>query len=71
MLRLKRNIYLIDSFVVYICTDGEFQIRWDGNSEKVSKGETVLLPAMIKEVILEPSGDARLLEVFINSDNIS
>ena len=38
---------------------------------KLSKGETVLLPAMIKEVILEPSGNAKLLEVFINSDNIS
>ena len=41
------------------------------HSEKVSKGETVLLPAMIKEVILEPSGEARVLEVFINSENIS
>ena len=68
---IKKEYHLIDSFVVYICTDGEFKIRWDGNSEKVSKGETVLLPAMIKEVMLEPSGDARLLEVFINSDNIS
>ena len=66
-----KEYYLIDSFVVYICTDGEFQIKWDGNSEKVSKGETVLLPAMIKEVILEPSGNAKLLEVFIDSDNIS
>ena len=68
---IKKEYHLIDSFVVYICTDGEFKIRWDGNSEKVSKGETVLLPAMIKEVILEPSGEAILLEVFINSDNIS
>ena len=66
-----KEYYLIDSFVVYICTDGEFQIKWDGNSEKVSKGETILLPAMIKEVILEPSGNAKLLEVFIDSDNIS
>lgn len=68
---IKKEYHLLDSFVVYICTDGEFQIRWDDNSEKVSKGETVLLPAMIKEVVLEPSGNARLLEVFINSDNIS
>ena len=60
---IKKEYHLIDSFVVYICVDGEFQIRWDGNSEKVTKGETVLLPAMIKEVILEPSVDARVLEV--------
>jgi len=60
-----KDYYDIDSFVVYICTNGEFTIRWDENSEIVSKGETVLLPAMIKNVILEPSGEAQLLEIFI------
>jgi len=66
---IKKEYYLNDSFVVYICTAGEFLIRWDENSEKVLKGETVLLPAMIKEVILEPVKETRLLEVFINSEN--
>jgi mannose-6-phosphate isomerase len=55
---------------VYICTDGEFQICWDDNKEKVVKGETVLLPAMIKEVTLKPLNEARLLEVYVNSGNI-
>jgi len=68
---VKKEYYLLDSFVVYICTEGDFQIRWDGNSENICKGDTILLPAMIKEVILEPSGDASILEVYINSDNIS
>jgi mannose-6-phosphate isomerase len=57
-----------DSFVVYICIEGEFLIRWDDNSEKVAKGETVLLPAMIKEVSLEPLGEAKLLEIYIDSE---
>lgn len=64
---IKKDYFLIDSFVVYICVDGEFLIRWDDNSEKVTKGDTVLLPAMIKEVDLEPCGDARLLEVYIEN----
>jgi mannose-6-phosphate isomerase len=68
---VKKDYYLLDSFVVYICVDGEFQLQWDGNSEKVAKGETVLLPAMISDVILNPSGSARLLEIFINTINIS
>jgi mannose-6-phosphate isomerase len=55
----------IDSFVLYICIDGEFEICWDGNKEPVRKGETVLLPAMIKEVTLKPDGKAKLLEVYI------
>jgi mannose-6-phosphate isomerase len=63
-----KEYFSIDSFVVYICVEGEFLIRWDDNSEKVTKGETVLLPAMIKEVILEPVGEARLLEIYIDSE---
>jgi mannose-6-phosphate isomerase len=55
---------------VYICIDGEFAINWDGRSEKVTKGETILLPAMIKEVVLEPLREASLLEIFINSEFI-
>ena len=66
---INKEYYFNDSFVVYICTEGEFLIRWDETSEKVSKGETVLLPAMIKEVILEPAGKACLLEIYINSEN--
>ncbi|MBK7133166.1 MAG: class I mannose-6-phosphate isomerase [Bacteroidales bacterium] len=60
-----REYYSIDSFVVYICTEGEFIIRWDGETETMVKGETVLLPAMIKEVVLEPVGEAQLLEVYV------
>jgi mannose-6-phosphate isomerase len=62
---LKKEYYFIDSFVVYICVEGEFTIRWDGETETVVKGETILLPAMIKEVVLEPSGETKLLEVYI------
>jgi mannose-6-phosphate isomerase len=66
--RIEKDYTLFDSFVIYICTEGEFMIRWEGNSEPVKKGETVLLPAMIKEVVLEPLIDSKTLEVFINTD---
>jgi mannose-6-phosphate isomerase len=66
---IDKEYLLIDSFVVYICLEGEFSICWDGNSEKVTNGETVLLPAMIKEVTLKPMKETRLLEVYINSEN--
>lgn len=67
---IDKEYHFIDSFVVYICIDGEFQICWDGNTEKVIKGETVLLPAMIKEVTLKPLNEARLLEVYVNTIDI-
>ena len=66
--RIEKDYNLIDSFVIYFCIDGEFMIRWDGNSEPVTKGETVLLPAMIKEVILEPLTESKLLEIFIKEN---
>lgn len=66
---LKKEYYSNDSFVVYICLEGEFNIKWDGESEKAVKGETILLPAQIKEVILEPAGEAKLLEIFIISED--
>jgi mannose-6-phosphate isomerase len=65
---ISKDYNLIDSFIIYMCIEGEFRIRWEGNSEPVIKGETILLPAMIKEVVLEPSPAARLLEIFINED---
>jgi len=65
---INKEYYFNDSFVVYICIEGEFLLCWDDNSEKVTKGETVLLPAMIKEVILKPAGQAKLLEIYVNSE---
>jgi mannose-6-phosphate isomerase len=64
---ISKDYHFIDSFVLYICTEGEFLIKWDNCSDKVSKGETILLPAMIKEVVLEPFNEAQILEIYINS----
>lgn len=66
---VRREYYLIDSFVIYICTEGEFVLRWEENHEHVKKGETILIPAMISELVLEPSGTAHILEVYIKEDN--
>ena len=66
--RIEKDYNLFDSFVIYICIRGEFMIRWDNSSEPVKKGETVLLPATIKDIILEPLTETRILEVFINTD---
>ncbi len=66
---VRKEYYSNDSFVVYICIEGEFSINWEENSEKVIKGETVLLPAMIKELTLVPAGEAKLLEVYVVTEN--
>jgi mannose-6-phosphate isomerase len=65
---VSKDYTLIDSFIIYICIEGGFKIKWEGNAEVVTKGETLLLPAMIKEVLLEPLNEARVLEVFVDED---
>jgi mannose-6-phosphate isomerase len=64
---IRKDYNIIDSFVIYICLEGEFTIHWDQGAEIVTKGETILLPAIITDVVLEPRPDAKLLEVFINT----
>lgn len=63
--QIQRDYNLLDSFVIYMCTEGSFRILWNNNSEVVRKGETVLLPAFLREIILKPEPFATLLEIYI------
>lgn len=56
----------LDSFVIYMCLNGKFKIKYrNGQFETVTKGETVLLPADLKNVEISPEVDSQLLEVYI------
>ena len=56
----------LDSFVIYICTSGACSINWNtADSVQISKGETVLLPAVLDHVRLTPTEPTELLEVFM------
>jgi mannose-6-phosphate isomerase len=60
------DYHALDSFVIYICIRGSFTIGYLNNqAEKVMTGETVLLPAEIKNVRLVPDPSAEILEVYI------
>ncbi len=58
-----RDYAPLDSFVIYICLDGSLELEYEGGTETVKKGETVLLPAEIDEVTLK--GQGKVLEVYI------
>ncbi len=62
---LSRDYYLLDSFVIYLCTQGSFEIEYSGGRMSVTKGETVLLPALLFEVTLHPAPQAELLEIYV------
>lgn len=59
----------LDSFVIYICVEGNLTLVHDGEEEKqvsLKKGEAVLVPAIIDRIDLIPSEKSKVLEVFIN-----
>jgi len=57
-----------DSFVIYMCVEGEACIKYgDSNEEKLVKGETVLIPANLKKYQLVSEEKSELLEVFIKN----
>ncbi len=63
---VEKDYNHLDSFVIYICLEGELQIVTDAYSELVQKGETILIPASIENVRLMPlSASVKLLEVYI------
>ncbi|MBU2912959.1 MULTISPECIES: type I phosphomannose isomerase catalytic subunit [Reichenbachiella] len=53
-----------DSFVIYMCVDGEGTVTANAHSVAIKKGETILLPAAIDEVQLSSTG-MELLEVTV------
>ncbi len=59
------DYFFVDSFVVYVCMEGACRIEYPGGEELLKKGETVLLPAAIKNLVLLPDGNCRLLETYV------
>lgn len=52
------------SFTVYMCVDGNFEIEIDGAKFQYRKGDTVLIPAALKNFMLD--GKASILEIYIS-----
>ncbi|MCM1035496.1 MAG: class I mannose-6-phosphate isomerase [Paludibacter sp.] len=63
---IERDYTLLDSFVVYMCVEGQCALHTEVGDVSLRKGETVLLPAIINDVRLIPSSpEVRLLEVYV------
>ena len=66
----ERDFPEIDSFVIYICVDGGCRIEYEDSGESVNLafGETVLVPAMIKNLRFFPESSTKLLEVYVKTE---
>lgn len=64
--KVNVNNYDKDSFVIYMCVSGEVHFQYeDQQIEKLVAGETVLIPASLKEFEIEAEFQSELLEVYI------
>ncbi len=64
---IERDFTSLDTFVIYVCLDGEYIFQWEEQTISVQKGESILIPALIDMFTLSPvNGNVKLLEVFIN-----
>jgi len=64
---LQKNYSNIDSFVVYLCVEGEVHLFGEGFHEVLYAGETALIPSSVSEIDLVPNKKTRLLEVYVCS----
>lgn len=61
---ITNNYSSLDSFVIYMCVSGTARIYINKNFTEIQTGETVLIPAITKEVEIYSKG-TELLEVYI------
>lgn len=63
---IEKDYCQLDSFVVYLTLEGDFEIETEERTLTVKKGETVLVPASIELLKLKPkTQNVKLLEVYI------
>lgn len=63
---LEKNYEQLDSFVILLAIEGSFRYSDpDGNSGEIKAGESLLLPAVQNHIGLHPTGECKILEVYI------
>ncbi len=67
---IQRDYAPLDSFVAYMCVEGSCGIKAlddDADHQVVSmrKGEAVLIPASVNDILIEPDGKCQLLEIYM------
>ncbi len=64
--KLELDYFLVDSFVVYMVVEGSCILNCSGFSDKLTTGESLLIPAEINSVTLVPDHSCKLLETYIS-----
>ena len=67
--QVEKDFSFIESFKIYMCLEGSFEMHYpDSERLIISRGESVLVPAVIRNITLTPGESAKILEIFIKDD---
>ncbi|MFV9549824.1 type I phosphomannose isomerase catalytic subunit [Algibacter sp. PT7-4] len=61
---IEKDYSKTDSFVIYMCVEGAFNVECDNKTYSLKMGETLLLPAIVNKLKIVGT-DAKLLEVHL------
>lgn len=62
---IKKDYSELDSFIIYVCAEGDLTLKYDGMEFSLKNGEAILLPATINHVELFPKQASKVLEVYM------
>ena len=62
---LKKDYSELESFVIYTCAEGKFELFAADEKYVVEMGDTILIPATIDKVDIFPKTDTKILEIYM------
>jgi len=62
---LEKDYSSLDSFVSLLCTGGKAIIQCNGEQYNIKRGELMLIPAILENILISPMQKTELLEVYI------
>jgi mannose-6-phosphate isomerase len=63
---IAKDYSALDSFIILICLEGAVRIESEAGVEILTKGETILVPAIMEWIRLFPEGNCSLMEVYLD-----
>ena len=66
---IVRDYFNFDSFIIYICLEGSIKVNAETCEPiELKKGESILIPAVFKNIELVPNSFSKIMEVYISEN---
>jgi mannose-6-phosphate isomerase len=62
---VNKNYSALDSFVIHVCLEGSYELKYNGESYPVKMGECLLVPNSVNEVEISTTTGFKILESYI------